>query len=120
MTDEKTLRKPAIFPHGTKTPEPIPDFKAMPFEELMSIDSKDDNDKFNNALWTEQSERFKKLGIADAELLRQVDEFQDEINTRLHKIEDKFEQLVKLIDNESHGILVPKQSLNQYLEGKTK
>jgi len=117
LTDEKPLFEP------DKIPKPIPDFKAMPFEELMTTECKDDNDKFNQALWTEQSERFEQLGIADAELLRQVDTYQDEITERLIKLEDKFTRLLKLLDNKT-GIHSPDSPLTitiqQYVEGEIK
>ncbi len=104
MTDEKPLFD-----------SQHPDFTAMPFEELMTTDCKDD--KFNNALWSEQSERFNKLGIADAELLSQVDKYQDEIAARLKKLELKLHALI-IMAEEYSDLKVPckKQTLNEYLE----
>ena len=101
------------------TDEVIPDFKALDFEDLMLTDSKDDDPKFNKALWNEQSNRKELFNIADKDQLDEVDSYQDKIDTRLTNLEAKFEALKKLI--EKTGLVdVPKRSLDQYLEDATK
>jgi len=97
------------------TDEKIPDFRTLSFEELMRTDSKDDNDEFNDALWAEQSKRHELLNITPADDFKVVDEYQDEIDKRLKKLEAKFEALTRLIEK-SGFVDVPKRSLDQYLE----
>lgn len=101
------------------TDEVIPDFKALSFEELMTTDSKDDGENFNDALWTEQSKRRELFNLAPADAFRNVDGCQDEIDKRLRKLEAKFKALTKLIDTASF-VDVPKRSLDQYLEDESK
>ena len=85
-----------------KRPQPIPDFTAMHFEELMSTQHKPDNDKFNEALWSEKSNRLKKLGIADRDLFEDVSKYQDEIADRVNKLELKLSALITMAEENSH------------------
>ena len=101
------------------TDEKIPDFKALDFEDLMLTDSKDGAEKFNDALWGEQRKRKALFNIADREKLENVDEYQDKIDLRLSNLEAKFKALTKLIDTTNLAV-VPKRSLDQYLEDATK
>ena len=101
------------------TDEVIPDFKALSFEELMTTDSKDDNDEFNDALWTEQGKRRECFNIARADNLNDVDTYQDAMDNRLMILEAKFKALTELIDRAGF-VDVPKRSLDQYLEDATK
>lgn len=101
------------------TDEVIPDFKALSFEELMTTDSITGNEEFNDALWMEQEKRRECFNIARADTLNDVEEYQDEIDKRLSKLETKFEALTKLIDTAGF-VDVPKRSLDQYLEDESK
>lgn len=101
------------------TDEVIPDFKALDFEDLMTTDSKDGADEFNDALWTEQEKRRELFNIADRERFENVDKYQDEIDKRLKTLETKFEALTRLIEKSGFAE-VPKRSLDQYLEDAIK
>lgn len=85
----------------------------------MTTPDSDTSFKFNEALWQAQSKRLKQFNIAQADKLDDIDTYQTEIEERLTKLEDKFEALTEIIEK-SGFVELPRLSLDQYLEDKTK